>query len=66
MQPSEEEGATDQVRIDDQRIINLLCEWAITTKRSGKHRIYIVVLLLRKKQAYDVIQNVNRIFLKIL
>lgn len=59
MQPSEEENANEQVRIDEQRIINLLCEWATTTKRSGMQRIYIVVMLLRKKQAYDIIEKVN-------
>ena len=59
------ENPEPEIKIDDQRVVNLLCEWAITPKRSGFHRIHIVVLLLRKKQAYDIIQNVSRIERKI-
>jgi mediator of RNA polymerase II transcription subunit 12 len=36
--------------MSEKSIVHLLCEWAITTKRTGLHRAFYVVLLLRKRQ----------------
>ena len=50
--------------MNDQSIIHLLCEWAITTKRSGFHRAFYVVYLLRKRQkelANEIILNVSHL-----
>ena len=36
--------------LSDKEIVFLLCDWAITTKRCGLHRIFYVVFLIRKRQ----------------
>lgn len=49
----ETEEVTPEVNenpLSDKEIIFLLCDWAITTKRCGLHRIFYVVFLIRKRQ----------------
>ncbi len=36
--------------LSEKEIIYLLCDWAITTKRCGWHRIFYAVFLIRKRQ----------------
>ena len=35
---------------EDEPIVRLLCEWAVTTKRTGEHRALVVAKLLEKRQ----------------
>uniref|UniRef100_A0A669Q4M3 Mediator complex subunit 12L n=1 Tax=Phasianus colchicus TaxID=9054 RepID=A0A669Q4M3_PHACC len=35
----------------DEAVVMLLCEWAVSCKRSGKHRAMVVAKLLEKRQA---------------
>ena len=41
----------------DEPVIELLCEWAVTTKRSGEHRALVVAKLLEKRQNELVIDR---------
>ena len=34
----------------DEPVIQLLCEWAVSTKRTGEHRAIVVAKLLEKRQ----------------
>lgn len=36
---------------EDEPVIKLLCEWAVTTKRTGEHRALVVAKLLEKRQS---------------
>uniref|UniRef100_A0A6I8P1J0 Mediator complex subunit 12 n=1 Tax=Ornithorhynchus anatinus TaxID=9258 RepID=A0A6I8P1J0_ORNAN len=36
---------------DDDAVVALLCEWAVSCKRSGRHRAMVVAKLLEKRQA---------------
>uniref|UniRef100_A0A2R5LGN9 Putative thyroid hormone receptor-associated protein complex subunit n=1 Tax=Ornithodoros turicata TaxID=34597 RepID=A0A2R5LGN9_9ACAR len=36
--------------LQDEPIVRLLCEWAVTTNRSGEHRALVVARLLEKRQ----------------
>ena len=36
--------------LSDKEIIHLLCDWATTSKRSGMHRIFYAVFLIKKRQ----------------
>ncbi|XP_023221820.1 mediator of RNA polymerase II transcription subunit 12-like protein [Centruroides sculpturatus] len=40
-----------EILIQDEPIVRLLCEWAVTTKRSGDHRALVVAKLLEKRQS---------------
>ncbi|KAM6443081.1 mediator of RNA polymerase II transcription subunit 12-like protein isoform 2-T2 [Liasis olivaceus] len=40
-----------EVAPNDEAVITLLCEWAVSSKRSGKHRAMAVAKLLEKRQA---------------
>ncbi|XP_049485620.1 mediator of RNA polymerase II transcription subunit 12-like protein isoform X14 [Panthera uncia] len=40
-----------QVAPNDEAVVTLLCEWAVSCKRSGKHRAMAVAKLLEKRQA---------------
>lgn len=44
--------------LSDREIIFLLCDWAITTRRSGLHRIFYAVFLIKKRQI-DLITQVK-------
>lgn len=35
---------------DDDAVVTLLCEWAVSCKRSGPHRAMVVAKLLEKRQ----------------
>ncbi|KFM81956.1 Mediator of RNA polymerase II transcription subunit 12, partial [Stegodyphus mimosarum] len=37
--------------VQDEAIVRLLCEWAVTTKRCGAHRALVVAKLLEKRQS---------------
>ena len=39
------------VLAEDEPIVRLLCEWAVTTKRTGEHRALVVAKLLEKRQS---------------
>ena len=36
--------------VNDEPIINLLIDWAVSTKRNGAHRAVVVAKLLEKRQ----------------
>ena len=36
--------------VGDEAIINLLCEWAVSTQRMGEHRAIVVAKLLERRQ----------------
>lgn len=40
-----------QISPDDDAVVALLCEWAVSYKRSGHHRAMVVAKLLEKRQA---------------
>lgn len=40
-----------QISPDDDAVVALLCEWAVSYKRSGRHRAMVVAKLLEKRQA---------------
>uniref|UniRef100_A0ACB8FAH3 Mediator of RNA polymerase II transcription subunit 12-like protein n=1 Tax=Sphaerodactylus townsendi TaxID=933632 RepID=A0ACB8FAH3_9SAUR len=40
-----------EVAPNDEAVVTLLCEWAVSSKRSGKHRALAVAKLLEKRQA---------------
>uniref|UniRef100_A0A673C4E1 Mediator complex subunit 12 n=1 Tax=Sphaeramia orbicularis TaxID=375764 RepID=A0A673C4E1_9TELE len=40
-----------EVRLNDDAVVTLLCEWAVCCKRSGRHRAMVVAKLLEKRQA---------------
>ncbi|NXU51187.1 MD12L protein, partial [Turnix velox] len=40
-----------EVALNDEAMVMLLCEWAVSCKRSGKHRAMAVAKLLEKRQA---------------
>lgn len=40
-----------QISPDDDAVVALLCEWAVSCKRSGRHRAMVVAKLLEKRQA---------------
>ncbi len=35
----------------DEPVIQLLCEWAVSTKRTGEHRAIVVAKLLEKRHS---------------
>lgn len=39
-----------QNMIGDEPVVNLLCEWAVSTQRTGEHRAIVVAKLLEKRQ----------------
>ncbi|XP_040285885.1 mediator of RNA polymerase II transcription subunit 12-like protein [Bufo bufo] len=41
---------SQEVPPSDEAVITLLCEWAVSCKRSGKHRAMVVAKLLEKRQ----------------
>ncbi|EMP37989.1 Mediator of RNA polymerase II transcription subunit 12-like protein [Chelonia mydas] len=41
----------NKVAPNDEAVVTLLCEWAVSCKRSGKHRAMAVAKLLEKRQA---------------
>ncbi|XP_015794701.1 mediator of RNA polymerase II transcription subunit 12-like protein isoform X2 [Tetranychus urticae] len=44
------EKSLKKIIAEDEPIIKLLCEWAVTTKRTGEHRALVVTKLLEKRQ----------------
>uniref|UniRef100_A0A8C3JGR0 Mediator complex subunit 12 n=1 Tax=Calidris pygmaea TaxID=425635 RepID=A0A8C3JGR0_9CHAR len=40
-----------EISPDDDAVVALLCEWAVSYKRSGRHRAMVVAKLLEKRQA---------------
>nr|XP_020742223.1 mediator of RNA polymerase II transcription subunit 12-like protein isoform X6 [Odocoileus virginianus texanus] len=42
---------SQEVAPNDEAVVTLLCEWAVSCKRSGKHRAMAVAKLLEKRQA---------------
>ncbi|KAK8778545.1 hypothetical protein V5799_020115 [Amblyomma americanum] len=56
------EGAGPQLAMpppQDEPIVRLLCEWAVTIKRSGEHRALVVARLLEKRQNELSIEKYN-------
>ena len=43
--------SSHQISPDDDAVVALLCEWAVSYKRSGRHRAMVVAKLLEKRQA---------------
>ncbi|KAM6258332.1 mediator of RNA polymerase II transcription subunit 12-like protein isoform 2-T3 [Porphyrio hochstetteri] len=52
-----------EVAPNDEAVVMLLCEWAVSCKRSGKHRAMAVAKLLEKRQAEIEAENVLLRFL---
>lgn len=42
---------SQQISPEDDAVVALLCEWAVSYKRSGRHRAMVVAKLLEKRQA---------------
>ncbi|XP_034988306.2 mediator of RNA polymerase II transcription subunit 12-like protein isoform X3 [Zootoca vivipara] len=42
---------SQEVATNDEAVVTLLCEWAVSSKRAGKHRAMAVAKLLEKRQA---------------
>ena len=40
-----------QPPISDECIVNVLCEWAVSTQRTGEYRALVVAKLLERRQA---------------
>lgn len=40
-----------QISPDDDAVVALLCEWAVSHKRSGRHRAMVVAKLLEKRHS---------------
>ncbi|XP_076370100.1 mediator complex subunit kohtalo isoform X2 [Tachypleus tridentatus] len=47
---SKERTSIGEVLLQDEPVIKLLCEWAVTTNRTGEHRAVVVAKLLEKRQ----------------
>lgn len=43
-------NSLSEILVQDEAIVRLLCEWAVTTKRCGEHRALVVAKLLEKRQ----------------
>ena len=43
--------------MDDDIIVHTLCEWAVTSMRSGEHRSFVVAKLLERKQSEWIYQQ---------
>uniref|UniRef100_A0A2K5E143 Mediator complex subunit Med12 domain-containing protein n=1 Tax=Aotus nancymaae TaxID=37293 RepID=A0A2K5E143_AOTNA len=50
-----------EVAPNDEAVVTLLCEWAVSCKRSGKHRAMAVAKLLEKRQA-EIEAEMRRIY----
>ncbi|RWS13512.1 thyroid hormone receptor-associated protein-like protein [Dinothrombium tinctorium] len=48
--PNEPSKNISEILSNDEPIIKLLCEWAVTSKRTGEHRALVVAKLLEKRQ----------------
>ena len=44
-------GGQGQVSAEDEAVVMILCQWAVTNKRSGEHRAFIAAKLLEQRQA---------------
>lgn len=51
-----------QAAPSDEAVVMLLCEWAVSCKRSGKHRAMVVAKLLEKRQA-EIEAEVSPVFI---
>ena len=51
-------GGQGQVSAEDEAVVMILCQWAVTNKRSGEHRAFIAAKLLEQRQA-DLSQDNN-------
>ena len=43
---------------EDEAVVMILCQWAVTNKRSGEHRAFIAAKLLEQRQA-DIVSHDN-------
>ncbi|XP_062901407.1 mediator of RNA polymerase II transcription subunit 12-like protein isoform X1 [Mobula hypostoma] len=48
---SQGKESQEQIAPNDEAVVTLLCEWAVSCKRCGKHRAMTVAKLLEKRQA---------------
>uniref|UniRef100_A0A4W3I3C4 Mediator complex subunit 12L n=1 Tax=Callorhinchus milii TaxID=7868 RepID=A0A4W3I3C4_CALMI len=48
--PSQSKDSQEQIAPNDEAVVTLLCEWAVSCQRSGKHRAMAVAKLLEKRQ----------------
>ncbi|XP_048397889.2 mediator of RNA polymerase II transcription subunit 12-like protein isoform X1 [Stegostoma tigrinum] len=48
---SQSKDSQEQIAPNDEAVVTLLCEWAVSCKRCGKHRAMAVAKLLEKRQA---------------
>jgi len=49
------------VLAEDEPIVRLLCEWAVTTKRTGEHRALVVAKLLEKRQTELTVEKESEV-----
>lgn len=54
-------NSLSEILVQDEAIVRLLCEWAVTTKRCGEHRALVVAKLLEKRQT-DLTTEVTFIY----
>jgi mediator of RNA polymerase II transcription subunit 12 len=40
-----------QTLLQDEAVVQILCEWAVSSQRSGEHRAMAVAKLLEKRQS---------------
>ena len=55
-------GSAGSLDVDDDVVVHTLCEWAVTSMRSGEHRCFVVAKLLERRQSeltYNSNQNSN-------
>jgi len=45
-----------QTLLQDEAVVQILCEWAVSSQRSGEHRAMAVAKLLEKRQS-DLMSN---------
>ena len=42
---------TNGVSVEDEAVVMILCQWAVTNKRSGEHRAFVAAKLLEQRQS---------------
>ena len=44
-------GSISGLDVDDDVVVHTLCEWAVTSMRSGEHRCFVVAKILERRQS---------------
>ena len=46
------------VSVEDEAVVMILCQWAVTVKRSGEHRAFVAAKLMEQRQS-DLVAGEN-------